>query len=469
MPEGCVLHQIPVSFAGSGAGTAPLSWGQRSILIDMRETGWTHNVSGVLDLPEDITVEQVAGELGRFLSTYPALRTRMGVDGQGNRCQVAAASGETALDVFDVDDDADPERFAYDLWYSRLLTPFDHHHDWPLRMAVVRHRGRPRWRALTLNHLVVDGGSYSLLMADLGVGDMAGRATGDPRTPQLLEIARREQTPAVRRVSDLAMGYWESQLRTVPPLTFGEPTHPEGRQGKRYWHGRSHSPAAYLAMLAIAARTRTNTSRVLLAILAVAIARVTGVTPLTAKLIVSNRFRPGFAEAIAPLSQNSLITIDVADATVDEVVARARRASLVAAKHAYYDPEQLEGLGTRLDRERGWSARVSCRMNDRRMYNRQVADEAARDCRVTRAQIERALPDSFVVWDGTVDHLPEQAFITVEDEHEAIRLQVIFDMACFTEAEVEALLRGVEEVAVEAAFDPAVPTRVARVPAPASS
>jgi hypothetical protein len=217
-------------------------------------------------------------------------------------------------------------------------------------------------------------------------------------------------------------------------------------------------------MLAIAARTRTDSSRVLLAIIAIAIARVTGVNPVTAKLIVSNRFRPGFAEAIAPLSQNSLVTIDVADATVDEVVARARRSSLVAAKHGYYDPAQLDELTARLDRERGYPARVSCRINDRRMNTRRVVDAAARDAHPTMERIQQAVPDSFVVWDGTLDHSPEQAFITVEDRKETIDLQVIFDMACFTEADVEALLRGVEAVAIEAALDPAVPTRVSPAP-----
>ncbi|MEE3921415.1 hypothetical protein V2I01_33750 [Micromonospora sp. BRA006-A] len=62
--------------------------------------------------------------------------------------------------------------------------------------------------------------------------------------------------------------------------------------GPRYWHGRFSSPAAYLAVRAIAARTRTDTSRVLLAVIAIAIGRATGVSPLTAKLIVGNRFRP---------------------------------------------------------------------------------------------------------------------------------------------------------------------------------
>jgi hypothetical protein len=178
---------------------------------------------------------------------------------------------------------------------------------------------------------------------------------------------------------------------------------------------------------------------------------------------VSNRFRPGFAEAIATVGQNSVLTIDLTDTahtTVDEVVARARRASMVAGLHAYYDPDQLDELMARLDRERGYPARVTCRINDRRLTTRQEVEDAVRDTTVTMAQIREKLPETWLSWDGDLEHLPEQAFITVEDYPQTVHLQVIFDMACLTEAQVETLLHGVEEVAVEAAFDPAAPTRV---------
>lgn len=460
MPEHVPDHEIRVPFSGTGAGTAPLTWGQKAILKDMRETGWTHNASGAHIVPEGLTVEAIAAEWGHLMSTFPALRMRLGLDEQGRPCQVITEAGEISLGIFDVADDADPGEKSYHLWYDWLLTPFDLYQDWSMRMGVVRHRGVPAWRPWTINHVVVDGSSISLLMAEIGLGGETVKSTGDPRTIGVLELGHREQTPAVRRISDRAMGYWEARLRSIPPLTFGEPTHPEGRQGKRYWHGTCGSPAAYLAMLAIARRTKSDTSRVLQAIIATAIARVTEITSLTAKVIVSNRFRPGLAETIAALSQDSLLTINVADATLDEVIFRARQASMVAAKYAYYDPDQLDALTARLDRERGYPARVSCRLNDRRMHTRRDADEAARDCEVTMEQIEQLLPKSFISWDGTVDHLPEQAFITVEDHEETVYLQVIFDMACFTEAEVEALLRGVEEVAIEAAFDPGASTRI---------
>jgi Condensation domain len=457
------MSRIVVHFSGPGAGTAPLTWGQKAIMQDMRETGWTHNSSGAHNLPAGTTVEDLAERLRGLMSRHPALRTRLSTGPDGMPCQVVHSSGEIDLEVVDIADDVEPANAAKrtdQMWFDWLLTPIDPYTQWPVRMAVVRHRGAPRYLVLTFGHIVVDGSGIAQLMPELGIGcggsPAPARPAGDP--VQQLELARREQTPQVRRLSDRAMRYWEAQLRSIPPLTFGEPRY-RGRLGQRYWHGRFHSPAAYLAVLAIANRTRTDTSRVLLAVIATAIGRATGVDPLTAKVIVSNRFRPGFAGAIATLGQNSVLTIDLADATVDEVVAQARRASMVAGLHAYYDPDQLDQLIARLDRERGYPARVTCRINDRRLTTRQEVEDAVRGATVTMEEIQAKTAETWLSWDGPLDHLPEQAFITIEDYHETVHLQVIFDTACLTEEQVEALLHGVEEVAIEAAFDPAVPTQ----------
>jgi hypothetical protein len=460
MVEQTGTDRIVVPFAGPGAGTAPLTWGQKAILHDMRETGWALNLSAVHVLPAGVTIEAVAARLGSLISRYPALRMRLDADEAGSPRQVVHASGEIGLTVVDVPDAEGPEdvlRRANDLWYERLFTRVDLHRDWPMRMTVFRHRGWAACQVWTLPEILVDVTSFNLIMQDLTSGDTSDRRLGDPRAAGILDLGRREQSPSLRRTSDRAMRYWESQVRHIPPLTFGEPTHPGGRLGKRYWHGRFNSPAAYLAMLAIARRTRTDSSRVLLALIATAIARVTGVNPLTAKVILNNRFRPGFAGVIASLSQNSVLTLDLAGATIDEAVARARRESLAAGMYAYYDPEQLEELIARLDVERGYPARVTCRINDRRVTTRSVTTVDDSDG-VTMKQIREKMPETFLSWDGTLEAVPEQAFISVEDYPRTVYLQVIFDMACFTQAQVEALLYGVEEVAVAAAFDPAVPT-----------
>jgi hypothetical protein len=432
----------------------------------MRASGNQFSMPGMLALPEGSTVEDAAALLSGLMRRHAALRMRLAADGAGRPCQEVAGSGQTGLDILTIPPDTDRAgvaRYADHLWATWPLARFDFHRDWPLRMAVLRHRGACLRLVWVLSHLAADGGAHLLLLADL-VAAAADRAAGEPRRPHILDVAASELTPQLRQLSTRAMRHWESQLRPIPAQTFGEPASPPGQAGPRYWQARFSSPAAHLAMLAIAARTGTDASRVTLAVIATAIGRATGVHPLTVKVMVNNRFRPGLADVIAPIAQNSVVTIDVAGTTIDEVVTRARGASLTAGMRAYYDPDELGEVLARLDAERGYPARVTCRVNDQRaMVIR--ADEEGRPGEVTPEQVRQRLPEAALTWLGPRDNMHEQANILVENRPDAVSLHMMWDRWSLTDGQAEALLRGVEEVAVEAAFDPAARTKVLPRPA----
>jgi Condensation domain len=463
--EQAMRDEVLVSFDGPQTDTGPLTWGQEAIWHDMRASGQSLSVAGAHNLPDGTTVEDVAAQLASLVGRYPALRMRLDTDARGSTCQVVHASGEAALDVVSIPADVsnhDAVACALEVMHDGQVAPFDPYRDWPLQLALIRRGDALLFRVCVVSHLAVDGLALELLFADLDSASAPGREASGPGAVDLLDLARRERTEPLRRISNRAMRYWESQLRSAPPLTFGEPAHPEGRRGHRYWHGHFDSPAAYLAMLAIAQRTRTDTSRVLHAIIATAIGRATGISPLTVKINVSNRFRPGYAKIIAPLSQKSVVTLDVADTSLDEVIARVRRAMPAAGMYGYYDPQQLDLLCAQVAAERGEPARITCMINDAREAAARQAAEGAARAPVTTKQIAEKRQASVLAWDGTLDNFHDQAWITIFDYPETIWVQVIFDMACFTEEQAEALLRGVEEVAVAAAFDASAPTRVGR-------
>jgi len=205
---------------------------------------------------------------------------------------------------------------------------------------------------------------------------------------------------------------------------------------------------------------------VTLAVIATAIGRATGVHPLTIKVMVNNRFRPGLADVIAPIAQNSVVTIDVTDTSIDEVVARTRGASLTAGMRAYYDPDELGEVMARLDAERGYPARVTCRVNDQRAMVRRSQGASTGEAdpgdvnQVTPEQVRQRLTETTLSWLGPRYNMHEQANILIENRSGVVSLHMMWDRQCLTDTQVEALLRGVEEVAVEAAFDPAAPTKV---------
>ncbi len=459
--------RINVPFTGADAGLVPLTWGQKSFLRDMEASGNQFSMGGMAGLPEGGTAAEAAALLSGLMSRHAALRMQLRDDGAGGLCQEIAGSGQAGLDILTAPDDAgqdDIERYATGLMDTWPEERFDFHRDWPLRMAVIRHRGACVQLVWVLSHLAADGGGHLLFLADL-LAAQSGSA--QPGRAQITDVARSEQTPELRQLSGRTMRFWQSQLASIPAQTFGEPAAPAEpaapppRQAEpRYWQARFSSPAAHLAMLAIAERTGTDASRVALGVIATAIARATGVHPLTVKVMMNNRFRAGLADVIAPIAQNSVVTIDVADSTVDEVVVRARGASLTAGMRAYYDPDDLAEVTGRLDAERGYPALVTCRVNDQRAMIMR-ADAAAGAAEVTAARIGERLAESALTWIGPKEHMHEQANILIENRPDVVSVYILWDRWSLADAQVEAILRGVEQVAVEAAFDPAAPTGIA--------
>jgi hypothetical protein len=463
--------RVAVPFTGAGAGTGPLSWGQKAIHLDMQDNLHQFSMGGRAALAPGSTVADAAALLSGVMSRHASLRMRLRTDPAGRPCQEIAGSGQAGLDVLTVPDDTDPagaERYAAQLTGAWPLVPFDFQRDWPLRMAVLQHRGACVHVVWALSHLAADGGGHVLLLDDLLAHELARHPAAGPPRVQLPAVARSEQEPQLRQVSSRAMRYWESQLRGIPPLTFGAPAAPQDRAGPRYRRVRFSSPAAHLAMLAIAQRTRADASRVTLAVIATAIGRAAGVAPLTVNVMVNNRFRPGLADVIAPVAQNSVLTIDVRDSSIDEAVARARGAALTAGMRAYYDPDELRELKARLDTARGYPARVSCRVNDQRaMVNRDDGETSPGE--VTPEQVCQLLPRTSMESLEPLDHLHDQAVILVENQREVLSVVLMYDSWSLPDALAGAFLRGMEEAAVEAAFDPAAPTRVrpGAVPRPA--
>jgi Condensation domain len=454
--------RVDVQFAGAEAGTAPLTWGQKAILQDMRDTGSQFSMHGALALPEGSTVADAAAQLRALVLRHAALRVRLRT-GPGERpYQEAAGAGKIGLEIVTIPDDADlvdRARYIEHLFAAWPLVPFDFSRDWPLRMALLRQRGVRHHLVWVLSHLIADGAANMFLLAGLSHGETASRAAGDPRRPQILDVAASEQEQQLRQLSSRTMRYWESQLRPIPGLTFGTPAHSRGHAGRRYWQARFSSCAAHLAMLAIAKRTGTDVSRVTLAVIATAIGRATGVRPLTINVMMSNRFRPGLAGVFAPVAQNSVVTVDVTGTSIDEVVARARSASLSAGMRAYYDPDELRELTARLDAERGYPARVSLRVNDQRAMVRREAEEAGLG-EVTPALVRRKMAETSLTWLRPLDTLPEQVSIVILNRTGIFSLYLKCDLWSVTKEQAEVLLRGIEDVAVEAAFDPAASAMV---------
>jgi hypothetical protein len=453
------VERVLVPFEGEGSGIGELTWGQRGLWTSMRRTGTSLTLSGAQQLPPGVTVDQVVASLRFLLSRHQSLRTTVTFDPAGRPRQRLWSSGEAPLELVEAGPGGDPAALAQEIRLRYESRVFDYETEWPMRMALVLRDGTPSHVVVAYCHLALDAYGLDALIADqLTMDPATGGATGPATGIQPLELARRQGEPAMLRQSDASMRYLERLLREMPARRFTGSADP---RTPRFWELRFTSAAALLAAQVVAAHNRVGTGAVLLAAASMALARATGSDPAVWQVLVNNRFRPGFASAVTPLTQSGVCVVGVGDADLATVIPAAARASTRAAKNAYYDPYESDALIERVGRERGAGIELSIFFNDRR------AQVALPDRLPSRGEIEAALPRSTLGWENRLDAFDHAFFVHVDDAPAAIDVLICADTHQVTPDETVAFARGVEAVLVEAAVDPAATAGVRQVPAPA--
>jgi hypothetical protein len=388
-----------VAFEGDGAGAEELTWGQRDVWDLMRRTGRTMNIGGAVRAGDGETVERVAAVLRFLVGRHQALRTRLSLVDGGPPRQVVSAAGEIALEVVDAGGE-DADVVAERLRVRYQTTPFDPFAEWPVRMAVVCAGGTLTHVVVMYYHVVVDGFGIDAVVRDLARLDPAtGLATAPAEGTQPLDVARQQRTPEALRQSDKSLRYWQRLLQRVPPA----PALSVTPGGPRFREVVCESPALALALRRVSARTKVASGPVLLAAYAVAVARLTGAATAVVQVAVSNRFRPGFADAVGSLRQFGLCVID-AGGPFDEVVARAWSAAIGAYKHGYYDTAAHQRLVA------GREADLSCYLNDRRTPSEDQGPVPA------AGEVRAALPRTSLGWGVHEETYDGSLYLHVEDD-----------------------------------------------------
>jgi hypothetical protein len=470
------VSEIPVDFRGDGAGTAELTWGQLQIWRTACQTGRTMNIVTPVPLPEGTHLADMVALLRFILSRHPALRTRLrfagGPSGSAHPWQVVAESGEVPLQIADIGD-GDPSAAAEELRSRYELTRFDYENEFPVRMGIVRQSGVLRVMVVGFSHVMVDGAALAALTRDTEHLDRAtGGAMPGARGLDPLDLARVQSGPAGRRQTGRCMRYWEAQLGRLTSWRNDRPVDP---REPRFRELAVDSPAMGIGLRAIEARARTSSSYVLLAAYAVAVARVLGRNPSVAQIAVSNRFRPGFADAVLQLSQPGICVVDAAAATFDEVVGRAMTAATTASFFGYYHPVERDRLLDRVADAMSRPVDISWHLNDRRTLLGAQDSGGAPTGREAETALRDALPRTRLYWDRAQPTFDGSLFMqvdagrgptissrraTLDDGLPAVRMEVWTDTHQFALDQVETLVREMEAVVVEAAFDAKVPTGV---------
>ena len=437
-----MTDKVVVQFAGDGSGVAELSWGQQEIWSVLRGKDSSLPMGGARELPPGQTVADVTAGLSFIMSRHQALRTKLRFGPDGQTQQVVHDSGEITLEIVDAGD-SDPGEVAAAVAAGYKARIFDYEHEWPLRMAVITHDGNATHVAQIICHIALDAFGLAALYDDF---DHRAERTGPMTAMQPMEQASRQGGPSGRRAHEASMRYLERMVASMPDQQFKASADP--RQ-PRFWQLTLDSPAGYRAANMLAARLGLSTSPILLAAFADALSSVTVSPRVGMHLVVSNRFRPGFANSVSPLMQTCLGVLET-DGPFAEVVRRAWQSALGAYKHAYYDPVGKGKVCERLTAERGAELDWDVVFNDRRVLSRELtgADAAADGMPSLRDELNR----STLTWGDRNDQPQQTVFLDIYDAPDTLRCEVFADTHFVSPADMEGLLRHIETVLVDAAL-----------------
>ncbi|MFJ5231384.1 condensation domain-containing protein [Kitasatospora sp. NPDC088391] len=427
-------ERVPVEFAGPGAGTGELSWGMWEIWHAMAAQRSALPIGGRTALPAGSTVAGVAGELRYLMGRFPSMRTRLRFDPAGRPTQRLFDAGRIDLEVFDAGG-SDPGAVAEAVELRYRAVPFDYAEEWPVRMAVVRDAtGAAAQLVSVMHHLVADAAGGAIMLREV-----AARSEAPVTGLQQLEQAAWQRSPAGVRQNARALRHWERVLRAVPARRFppvaapapGTPTH---------WTGAYLSAELPGALRALAGRTGSNPRTVLLALYALALRGSVGGGPVVVRPVVNNRFRSALSDVVCMAAQAGVVVLDVAGADLAEAVERTARATLAGYKHAWFHPEDLDALIARVSAERGEPVEVRCFFNDRSAHAPSPAGPST------------AAPDREFRWVRRADLAGPVLQVQFEDAPGGLLVEVLTDVRQFAAADAEALVRGIEELAVRGAL-----------------
>ncbi|MGI8666749.1 MAG: hypothetical protein ACR2N4_12060, partial [Jatrophihabitans sp.] len=260
----------------------------------------------------------------------------------------------------------------------------------------------------------------------------------------------------------------EQVLRADRPGGLGEPRFAGERVSQLI---RYRSPAVALALPQLAAAHGVPSSAALLAMFAVGLGRHTGHNPLVVTLMVSNRFRPGFADSVSALVQPSPYLIDIEGISLDQAVGTVAGGLLHTYKNAYYDPYQHEELVARIGRERGEQLDLWCLYDDRRKHQDRAFAPGSPGSPASTAQLGPELSRALTRSSWQREHEPamhcRKLFLHVDDPPGSIDFLLSVDSRYFAVEDMLAILRAIEDATVQAVLHPDAPTRIgARIAQP---
>ena len=435
-------RQFEFAFSSGRAGSGPATWGQQAKWDVIRSLGGDavrYNVSGGAPLSTPLPVARI-GEVVRELTLlHDSLRTRLHATDAGGLEQSVHAAGAVPVIARESPPD-EVQKHAFALYDDLQAMPFDIAGASPVRIGLVASGGDVHYVIFSLPHTATDGWGLRNLLRDFMVLATGGAVPDRRSVLQPLDEAEFQASDRGRRRDAAARRSWREKLAKGPERQFrprtGEPP------ARTFPNAVLNSPALALAMDQVAEHLAVNPGAVLLAAVAAAVGRQTGVHDALFEVCVNNRFVPGLGDGVNAVAQEGLFHLARTDENVADLVRRTFGASLSAQRHAYYDKPAMDRDLAPLPGDR------SCVVNDLRGMIPVLAEQKA--ARVPLAQARKRTTLSWPV------EFPPRAGLSfaldVQDAPGSVELAMTADSALIPRTDMERLLYDVENLAVDLAL-----------------
>lgn len=346
------LTEIPVLPGAARDGQAPLSFPQQRLwfLQQLDPVGTAYNLGWVIGLEGTLDVAALERGIAEIVARHEVLRTAF-MWRDGDLAQVARPADADAAplpvtDLRGLDPGRQSERLR-DLARRRVREPFDLTRDRLVRTDLLR-LGQDSYRLLVVSHHIVsDGWSQRVLVAELSVLYQAF-AAGQPSPLEPLPVQYRDFAAWQRKWLsgsrlDKSLAYWRQRLAGLPELRLPGGWRSRARSADQAGRVEVTVPRELLAGLSALARASGAT--VFMAVLAglqAVLAAYSGQTDFGVGVSIASRRRPELAGLIGFFANTLVMRADLAgDPAFSELLSTVRDTCLDAYEHQDVPFERL--------------------------------------------------------------------------------------------------------------------------------
>ncbi|UZI32364.1 condensation domain-containing protein [Streptomyces sp. VB1] len=439
---------VAIAFSATARPPGPLMWGQRLLWNDSQwlgENDHYFNMTVSVPVPPGPRLTEVLDCLRHLVQRHEAPRSRVVLTPAGEPLQEVLPSG--SIDVLLAEAAPDTVDEIAVQCHAELFGRSFHLADaWPMRPCVVSVQGAPARVTLVLSHVFADAGAAAVLaeeLTELLAGTAIGELPGQPPA-QPLDRAAYENSPAGRKLSAIALRRLDGQLRSIPQTMFPGPIlTPDPYRFRRM---EMRSPALTEALRRTADREKASTSTVLLATLALVLATATGQRTAVFKTVLSNRAFPDLERLVGNALSNGVVPVGIEDVTFARLVDAVGRVMMGNLLRSQCDPTERDAVTAAVAHERGVHVDLSVFFNDTRDIT------GGREPRMrSEADLDALSAQTRTSWVGAWERQDAKFFFHTRSDSDCDPVYAMVDTAFLPSASVDALLRGLERVAVRVA------------------